>query len=70
MTELEREIFMRLLIDLFLERPAIERREKEKRDALNARTETEIPQNHSLEDFSKKTLAVPVRSTQIDGDER
>jgi hypothetical protein len=60
MTELEREIFMRLLIDLFLERPAIERRLKEKQGSMSSRTETGMSSHHSQEDFSKKPSIFPI----------
>jgi hypothetical protein len=60
MTELEREIFMRLLIDLFLDRPAIERRQKEKQNAVSSRTEAATPHNHSLEYFSKNPSIFPL----------
>ncbi len=61
MTELEREIFMRLLIDLFLERPGIERRLKEEQDSMSSRIETQIPHNRSIEeDFSKNASIFPL----------
>ncbi len=48
MTELEREIFMRLLIDLFLERPGIEKRMAEKQRSMDAKTDTQTAHHRSI----------------------
>jgi hypothetical protein len=60
MTELEREIFMRLLIDLFLERPGIEKRMAQKQRSMNSKTDTQAAHKRSIEDFSKNLSTFPV----------
>ena len=59
MAELEREIFMRLLIDLFLERPGIERRLKEKQDAMQASSDAPTVSDRAM-DFSKGLRVIPI----------
>jgi len=52
MTEQEREIFMKLLIVLFLEGHAIERRKRKEQAAPQAGSHTQAPSDRMI-DFSK-----------------
>ena len=65
MTELEKEIFWKLLIDLFMERPMIEKRLKEKQHSMSSGTATQTPHDRS-EDFSKNARIVAI-STENEG---
>jgi hypothetical protein len=59
MTEQEREIFMKLLIDLFLEGHAIERRKRKEQAALQTGSHTQAPAD-CMVDFSKGLSITPL----------
>jgi hypothetical protein len=59
MTESEREIFMSLLIDLFLKWPAIERLKREKRAAIQSNSNTQTLSDRTI-DFSKDLSITPL----------
>jgi len=65
MTELEREIFMRLLIDLFLERPGIEKRMAEKQRSMDSTTDMQTAHNRSIEDVAKNLSIFPVSPNAV-----
>jgi hypothetical protein len=59
MTELEKEIFWKLLIDLFLETPTIGRRLKEERAATQSGSDAKTASGRAL-DFSKNLSVSPL----------
>jgi hypothetical protein len=59
MTEQEREIFMKLLIDLFLDGHARERRKKKEQAAMQASSNAKIPADRAV-GFSESLSITPL----------